>query len=152
MNDPYRRPQGPPESIDRMIRAGFGAVIGRLERLAERIDRLEAELGVLRERTGAPRPTAPRDGPPEPPPPAPPAAPNREREPEPDPATHIDGSLIWGPQDGERSGAASQPAPAPPGIAVPDRFAAEVGERHDEGSGLSKLLRRRRSEEDAGSG
>jgi hypothetical protein len=135
MSDPYRRVPGPGEPLEHTVRAGFAAVIARLDRLADRVARLEEELEALRQPSSrvAARAAAPHPAPADAPAPASQAPPPAE-----DPASRIDESLIWG-ADGQR--------PRPGSAIGADRFAAEMGgERPEEGSGLSKLLKRKRDE------
>jgi hypothetical protein len=145
MSDPHRRyPGGGPEPLERLVRTGFDSVLGRIDAMTERLERLEAEVAALRERASATRATVPK------PPPARPAVsppPSSRPEPAGPPAPHIDETLVWGVPDRTRPERARPTGD--PGSSGPERFAAEVGEHADpEGSSLGRMLRRRRPEQE----
>ena len=143
MSDPLPG-QGSPEPMERLVRAGLGAVVARLEELTERIERLEAAVIRLVGSAGPPlRPVPP-----------PPAAPSQgpaplHREPSsarpaaqpsvaPAPAEaalpRIDETLIWG----------ARPTGPKEARSTPEAFAASVEEEEHRRSGL---FRRRKEGE-----
>jgi hypothetical protein len=150
MSDPYRHyPAGGPEPLDRLVRAGFDSVMDRLEAMAERLERLEAEVAALRRRASTAKATTepPVDTPPEArpavasvPPPSIHAAPPT--------APHIDETLVWGAPEGSDPGR-DRAAGTVAGASGPERFGAELDARAgSDGSSLGRVLRRRRTEQE----
>jgi hypothetical protein len=129
--------------LDRLVRNGFDTVIGRMDAMTERLERLEAEVAALRPSTT--KPAAPR-----PPLGSPSVASQRPSTPEPagPPTAHIDETLVWGdPEDARPE--TDRPTKAAASASVPERFAADLGEHGgSEGSGLGRILRRRRPEQE----
>ena len=145
MSDPLPG-QGSPEPMERLVRAGLGAVVARLEELTERIERLEAAVIRLVGTAGPPlRPVPPpAAGPSQGPAPlrrepssARPAA-QPSVAPAPDEAAppRIDETLIWGatPKGSKEARPTS----------TPEAFAASV---EDEERRRSGLFRRRKEGE-----
>lgn len=125
MSEPeFRPPSGAPDTVERLLRAGFGAVIGRLEQLSARVQHLEGEVASLRSAGANPNSRGPHEDPSRAADPTPSTAtdsvttansvvpapgPSAPRDagvveptgPEPR-VRHIDETLVWGPSKGGR--------------------------------------------------
>ena len=122
MSEAGRQPASEAEPFERLIRAGFGAVITRLEQLSERVELLEKALAEL---NGVAPPSlnslgyhAPGQEPagaqPLPggePAPIPPNVPVADP---PNPNRHIDPALVWGSRPAERPARVARPKPPAP--------------------------------------
>jgi hypothetical protein len=122
MSEVGRPPPGEGKPVERLIRAGFGAVITRLEQLSERVELLEKALADLNAaappslnslgyHAPGPAPAGVQPLPGVEPAPIPPNVPVPDP---PNPNRHIDPTLVWGSRAGERPARIAPPKPAAP--------------------------------------